>query len=378
MTTLSSSNLSSAGATLQGSFSGASGTISETGFLYGTSRGSLTNTLTASGTTSPFTATLSGLSASTTYYYQAYVKEYNASTASVETRTGSVLSFTTSAASTTTKQPGYLGCYEVPTISNLSGTKTTGTNSSRDDKWTRYNTTNAKQQVAVHTYTHPSTSKEVRNYVVLYDESKYAPLWSAFAMNSGAWPDENNGRTGSWITDPAISLTQQSGLDNASTVGYSRGHLVASNYRQSSTGQNNQTFYYSNQAPQWQNNFNSGVWSTLENNIVSNTPSGTDTLYVVTGVLYEGTTTTLPSGSVNVPIPSHFYTCLMLCSFSGDTMTSAQGCAYLFTNEAHEGGTPADGLTTIDAVEQRAGFDFFPTVPSSLQSAAESSSTALW
>ena len=37
-----------------------------------------------------------------------------------------------------------------------------------------------------------------------------------------------------------------------------------------------------------------------------------------------------------------------------------------------------EGRTTIDAIEERTGFNFFANVPSSLQDAAEKQTTALW
>ncbi len=303
-----------------------------------------------------------------------------------QTKEGAEISFTT--LSEQQVDYGYLANYEVPAIPNLSGTGTNGTVSDRDDLWYRYNTTNSQQKVAVHTFTHPYTNKRTRNYTVLYDRSKYAPLWVAYAMHSYTWKKILSGQTGGWIDDPAINLTQQSGLDNASTVGYSKGHMVSSNERQTTSEQNAQTFYNSNMAPQWQNGFNSGVWSTLEQKIVDNSPSGSDTLYVVTGVLYDSdwnTTndkpTTLRCGNLNVPIPSHFYKCLMKCSFdSYGIMTAAIGIAYLFTNESHTGAHYYDSnfVTTIDEIETLTGFEFFPNVPSNLQSQAEGTATPLW
>ena len=324
-----------------------------------------------------YSVDIASLSPSTTYYYEAFMMVSDGNGGFKEI-TSSVGSFTTPAAGTVSS--GFLTCYEVPAIGNLSGSGTSGTFTERDDTWYRYYTTNSKQQLATHTYKHPSTNKQVRNYTVLYDGSKYAPLWTAHVMHASMWPDKNVGRNEEWVSDPAINLTQQSGLDNASTVGYSRGHLVASDYRQSSVKQNKQTFYYSNQAPQWQNGFNSGVWSTLEGKVKAAAPSGRDTLYVVTGVLYEGTVKTLSSGSLSVPIPSHFYKCLMKCSFDASgTMTAASGTAFIFTNESHTGEQYNDQryISTIDAIEQRAGFDFFPNVPSSLQTNAENGTSVL-
>lgn len=484
-----SSAISATGATLRGTFNGANGAVSETGFYYGTTSGSLGSYIVASGTASPISATLSGLAPNTLYYYQAYVKEYNAATSSVSIRTGAEQSFTTKAVATSTvttsaassiqassatlsgsyegatgevaemgfywgtdpvdlehelfvdagagasgvfskgltglvdtrtyyykayvleynedtesyeyhygevlnfttlgpstMNRGYLDCYEMPELTNLTGSGVNGEYPDRDDIWYRYYTSNDNRQVITHTYSHPSkVPAKTRNYTILYDGTKYAPVWTAHAMNKGMWPDNDQGRSDAWTEDPAVTLPQQTGLDNATAVGYSRGHLVASNYRQTSKAQNKQTFYYSNQAPQWQNSFNAGVWNSLEGSVVSHTPAaGTrDTLYVVTGVLYEyvGEIPTLPSGggTLNIPIPSHFYKCLMMCTFNGSgDMTAASGCAYIFTNEAHAGQTYSDGLTSIDAIEARAGFDFFHSVPSALQTAAEAQTDSLW
>ena len=219
----------------------------------------------------------------------------------------------------------------------------------------------------------------MRNYTTFYDGSKYAPLWVAFPLHANVYSGSYN-TDGSWIDDPAIALTQQGGLDNASTVGYSRGHFDAASYRKVNKAAHHQTYYNSNQAPQYQSGFNSGVWSTMEQKILDASPStANDSLYVVVGVLYEGTTKTLPSGNIDVPIPSHFYCCVMKCSFSGGSMTSAKGEAFIYTNESHSGATynSLDFVTTIDAIEQRSGFDFFANVPSQYQTAAENGSSAL-
>ena len=375
--------MNSAGATLLGSFSGATGTISDHGFRYrkvGTSSWETVHLNGTSAKSGSFKASIDGLSANTNYEYQAFVVEYDASTGNYVDRWGTtVKTFTTPSSSITGRD--YLDCYEVPALTNLSGTGTSGTKSSWDDNWFRYYTTNSKQQVATHTFTHPSLNKQVRNYTVLYDGNRYCPLWTAAAYHSSMWANNGVERSNSWDSDPAISLTQQTGLDNASSVGYDRGHFVASADRKTTDGQNAQTFYYSNQAPQ-NSNFNGGLWNSLENKVQANYPSGRDTLYVVTGVLFEGTVQTKPSGSLNVSIPSHFYKCLMLCSFnSSGTMTDAKGIAYIYENVSYKDTgkkyNDSEFVTTIDAVESRAGFDFFPKVPSNLQSQAENGTSVL-
>lgn len=314
----------------------------------------------------------SALSPETTYYYRAYVIIGNA-----KYYYGSVLSFTTAAEGTVSQNA--LTAYEIPLVS-ISGTGSSGTYSFRDDVWYRYNTTSSTRKVVTHTVT--SGSKRVRNYTSYFDADKHAPLWVAFPMHASVY-DGSSTTSDAWMGDPAFSSLsgwEQSGLDNASTVGYSRGHFVAKSYRKLSTDAYQQTFYYTNQAPQWQEGFNKGVWSTMEQKILAASPStGSDTLYVVVGVLYEGTTKTFPSGNLNVPIPSHFYCCVMKCSFSGGSMTTASGEAFIYTNESHADETynSSGFVTTIDAIEQRSGFDFFANVPSSIQAAAENGTKAL-
>lgn len=382
------SNLSATTATLNGSFSGATGTIYDRGFYYKKSSESNWTQVglnSTTGTSGSFSTNVSGLSEGTSYQVKAYVTEWDEDQNKYVDKEGSVVTFTTQTSGSVT--PTYLSDFGMPDVSGiLSGTGTSGTYSSRGDHWFRYNTTSSNRQIAVHTYEN-STYGETVNYVVLYDATTYAPVWTAHTMNNTYWPDDDSGRTSSWTSDPAISLTQISGLDDNST--YSRGHLVASDYRQTSDYQNAQTFYYTNKAPQYQNGFNGGVWNTLEKRVKTMTPSGSSSmLYVITGVLYEDDAytpnsipKTLPSGNKNVPIPSHFYKCIMKCTLNGSgTVTAAQGIAFVYTNVSHTGESyySSQYVTSIAAIQQRAGFDFFAAVPDNLESSAESNTNHSW
>ncbi|MBO4447594.1 MAG: DNA/RNA non-specific endonuclease [Bacteroidales bacterium] len=322
-----------------------------------------------SGTSGNFTAVLSGLTPSTTYYYKAELDVWNPSASTYVTVEGEIQSFTTLAESTQPTGTGYLACYEIPAV-EVSGTHTSGSETyDSGRKWYRYNTTSSNRAVATHTWT--SNSKEMRNYTVMMDSETKSPVWCAFAMHAEAWEDNNVGRNDSWKTDPAFpSDWQQTGISGS----YSKGHLCASNYRQTTVNQNKQTFYYTNQAPQWQTSFNDGVWNQLENAVKGSMPSGRDTLYVVVGTLFEDNNTL--SG---IRIPSHFYKCLMKCSFNASgEMTAANGCAYLFTNESHSGSKYGSFITSIDAIEERSGLNFFANVPKELQDPAENNSSTIF
>ena len=366
--------VTSTSASIVGNYSGAPSTGAyDRGVYYGTSSGQLNLQAalsSSSATSGSFTIQLSSLEPGTTYYYKAYVTVYDESQGKYVDFFSNVLSFTTGGGSQTATGLQYLGGYEIPAIAlqNTSACNSSGKETYGNTLWYNYLTTNSNQMVVTHTYAY--SGKQYRNYTCLVDKTKKAPLWSAFVMHKGAYPDNGVGRTGSWTDDPGIPASWQ---QSSSTSGYSRGHFVASNYRQATGEANKQTFYKTNQALQEQNGFNGSLWAALENAVVANAPSGRDTLYVVVGVLYEDNKTL-----GGVPCPSHFYKCLMKCSFdTAGNMTAAKGCAYLYTNVAHSGHY-SQGITSIDAVEQRSGWDFYKNVPKELQDAAEAQSSALW
>lgn len=366
-------------ATVSASYSGAPSVgVYDRGVYYGTSATLLNKQAginSAEAASGSFTVPLSSLEPGTTYYVKAYVTAWDEKTSTYLDFFGEVKSFTTESGG---DQPGggsssglqYLGGYEIPAIDlqNTSACSGSGKETYGSTKWYNYLTNNSNQMVVTHTYSY--NNKQYRNYTCLVDKTKKAPLWSAFVMHKNAYPDNNVGRTGSWTDDPGIPSGWQ---QSSSTGGYSRGHFVASAYRQATGDANKQTFYKTNQALQEQNGFNGALWASLENAVIANAPTGRDTLYVVVGVLYEDNKTL-----GGVPCPSHFYKLLMKCSFGTDgAMTAAKGCAYLYTNEAHSGNY-SQGLTTIDAVEQRSGWDFFANVPKDMQDAAERQSASVW
>lgn len=372
--------------TLNAMFANLGTNVTEARFLWGTSADNLSNTLYAQDfevSSGEFHAYLPGLEGNTTYYFQAVV-QYCVDGQNYLELSGDVLSF-----KTLSDSPGgnadlqWLGCYEIPAV-NLANTTSYSrrdleTNTLEEDAyWYSYFTTNSKQRAVTHSYVY--NGKTYRNYTVLYDGDRHCPLWVAQVMHAGAYPNNKVGRNENWVYDPGIPDSwQQTGLKNASSVGYSRGHFCASSDRQTCVDANRETFYYSNQAPQWQEKFNGsgGAWYNLEQDIPE--PTGRDTLYIVQGVLFEGEIQTLTSNdNKEVSIPSHFYKLLMKCSFNASgAMTAANGVAYLFTNEQHAGGY-SSFATTIQDIEDRTGIDFFANIPSEFQEPAEEMSSQLW
>lgn len=399
LTTLAATQITGSTAVLNASFANFGTTnVQDVLFLWGESENNLLLEAYAEDfdvTSGVFHATLGSLEENKTYYYKA-IMQYCTDGVNYQPLEGEVLSFTTRSGGSSGGNSGlqWLGCYEMPYIDleNQQSYSDRGNETFGSTYWYNYKTNNSMQKVVTHTYA-DDNGKVVRNFTTLVDGNKRCPLWTAYVMHSDAYPDNNVGRIGSFNEstsyDPAIDKAWQSSgsTGDYSTANFARGHMCASNDRQATQNANKQTFYYTNQCPQKQDGFNSGVWSSLEGDIQNHTPSGRDTLYVVVGTLFENGNSGASNDGGTVARPSHFYKLLMKCSFnSSGTMTAASGVAYLYTNEDHSNDNNGNKVnyydsryvTTIDAIEQRSGFDFFVNVPEDLQEAAESQSSQLW
>lgn len=137
VTTSSASSITSSSATCGGNVTSDGGaTITQRGICYSTSSNPTTSNskVTATGTTGSFTANMTGLSASTTYYVRAYAIN------SAGTAYGSQISFTTSAASTSLSLPvsQTFGSSSLPT-----GWTTQNTGTGITERWSMSNTNKA-------------------------------------------------------------------------------------------------------------------------------------------------------------------------------------------------------------------------------------------
>ena len=354
-------------ATLSGSYSGATGTVEETGFCWGTSEGSLDNELyvdSGSGASGEFSGEVTSLSESTTYYYKAYALEYNESTSSYEYRYGSVKSFTTSAASYSTPT----GWLELPsyTTGGMSGT----TASSLSDL-----------------YLVRHSASGLRNYTALYDPETFASYWVAYPLASCYL---GSGRENNWAYDPDVPSAKQTNcVSGAYSVNiptanydnnyYSRGHQIPNADRTASTDLSDQTFYMTNITPQLQYGFNGGIWNDLETAIRGLVSAG-DTVYVVTGAAFRKKggsetvdTITNSRDGKTIPVPNYYWKVLLKVKWSGGAVTSASTIGFWLPHGDLKDESYEDPvyITSVDQIEAWTGFDFFANLSVSMQASAE-------
>ncbi len=106
-----------------------------------------------------------------------------------------------------------------------------------------------------------------RNYSLFWDQNRQIPIWVAYPLNERLIG--HGKRSGAWQYDKFMATKKQPNLkrtyQEGSVDGYIRGHLCPSNDRMR-PGMNEQTFYFTNMAPQ-DPYLNGGLWAWLEEHV---------------------------------------------------------------------------------------------------------------
>ena len=200
-----------------------------------------------------------------------------------------------------------------------------------------------------------------RNYTFLWNEEHMTADWVAYPLCEGNMGSGK--RTNTFGLCPLLPESRQPllarGYREGSGGWYSRGHQIPSAdrlYR----GANVQTFYGVNMTPQ-NDKFNGGLWNTLEGE-VRNWARKCDTLYVVSGCLYDGWDGgyVLDNAGKHVAIPTGYYKALL--ALKGKKYYAT---AFIFENRDYGSGvlTP-DMYISVSDLEDRTGLTFFPALKS--------------
>lgn len=218
-----------------------------------------------------------------------------------------------------------------------------------------------------------------RNYTVCYSSEHRCPLWVASPIHSSYKGEAS--RSDSFIFDPTLPMDIQP-LMRRSYGEFTRGHLVGSAERTSSEEANRQTFYATNIAPQLQAGFNAanGAWNNWER--FADKQSCADTLYVVTGCIFEDYTdgsgvevkalkTINKNDGEKVGVPTAYYK-VLLRTRKGSTGRSVMECsadelkcaAFVVGHYSAKGRKPtAADMMSVEELEEITGFTFFANVP---------------
>lgn len=225
-----------------------------------------------------------------------------------------------------------------------------------------------------------------RNYTIAYDTSKYATYWVAYNLKASHMGSLE--RPTKWTYDystGAPATSKQVNVDNTYATynngdGHAKGHLIPNASRNGDEEMQAQTFYYTNSVPQWQNGFNSGMWSALENAL--QTIGKSEEIFIVTGTAFkkvgESKTisyTSTPSDSgKSVPIPNYFYKVVLKVN-STSSPTSAKAIGFWFENKSYSNSEYSSYAVSVDQIEEWTGMNFFVNLSDSIEETAESNSS---
>ncbi|MCY7293998.1 DNA/RNA non-specific endonuclease [Alteromonas sp. a30] len=214
-----------------------------------------------------------------------------------------------------------------------------------------------------------SSSNTVVNraiYTLSNDRSTKFADWTAYQVKPSTIDGPSRSRT--WKADPAISssytLEPSDYTDAHAVIGTDRGHQVPlASF--SNTSYWADTNYLSNITPQ-RSELNQGPWVKLENAVRSYVRTGQN-VYVITGPLYEYYFATLPRANEGHTVPSGYFKVVATISSGGYVNASA----FIMQQTSGRSDNYCYKEVTIDEVEQRAGLNIMPSMPSFRESAVE-------
>lgn len=221
----------------------------------------------------------------------------------------------------------------------------------------------------------PSANNSKRSFSLLYDADIYHSLWVAYPLYRGIHGSGN--RTNAWgIFDPNIPEEKQLYMSRSYYGSYDRGHMLPSASRAKTTSDNYQTFYPTNMSPQL-GGLNQRKWAGIEGQ-VRNWSNGCDTLYVVTGAVFQTVdgnetveyTKCSSDSSKDVAIPNYYYKALLMYK-NKNNVKSYEAVGLWIPHKAAEGVATKSDAITIDRLEELTGLDFFPNLDDATEQAVE-------
>lgn len=198
-----------------------------------------------------------------------------------------------------------------------------------------------------------------RNYSYFYSMDDKVSLWVAYPLNRALIG--SGSRTDAWAQDPLLPASCQAYIWNGGYgSGYDRGHQLPSADRLT-PGANEQTFYATNMTPQVGAGFNQSIWADLETKVRGFSGSTlSDTLYVVTGCVVEGSTRT---ARWNTTVPTHHYKALLRYKPGAKNTVDNSGynaIAMYMENKSYSSKTfTKEYVMSVRELEKLTGVDFF-------------------
>lgn len=200
-----------------------------------------------------------------------------------------------------------------------------------------------------------------RNWSCYWDYDDHLSLWVAYPLNNSL--KGSGSRSNAWGYDALLPVDLQPNITGGSYGGgWTRGHQLPSADRLKTVAANASTFVPTNMTPQ-DYDFNAGIWASLEGQ-VRNYSSKSDTLYVVTGALFDSSTLYTGSNTgFRVKVPTHYFKALLYRGSSSYATNGFMAAGFLLPHDTSiSDGNYLDYIMSIDKLEEETGIDFFPNL----------------
>lgn len=203
-------------------------------------------------------------------------------------------------------------------------------------------------------------------YMVGYSETLANPIWVTYKVTRDK---QKYGKRPRFETDWR-TLSRVSYNDYRHS-GYDRGHMAPNYVIASCYGRaaQQQTFLMSNITPQ-KPAFNQKIWQRLEEVSADHFSQAFPTFWVVTGPIFDAKPKTLKH--TRIAIPKAFYKIFVR---PGTTDNPPIALAFIMPQTAKPTDSLMKYVTTIDAVEQQTGIDFFWQLPDHIENRLEATKT---
>jgi endonuclease G len=208
-------------------------------------------------------------------------------------------------------------------------------------------------------------------YAIGYSYIHRTPDWVSYYITKESVHGTNVPRSESFKEDLDIPTEYRSGSTDYYHSGYDRGHIAPSASIDYSREANDETFLYSNMAPQLPG-FNrnmmgySGVWGAIEDK-ERKWVKARNILYIVAGTHFEE-----PSEQINdnVGIPTAFYKIIF-------DPIRVEAIAFWMTQDLNSAHKMSEYVKTIDEIEAITGLDFLDNLNDGIEALVEQNATSL-
>jgi DNA/RNA endonuclease G (NUC1) len=225
-------------------------------------------------------------------------------------------------------------------------------------------------------------------WITRYDDDLRMPLWVAYELTKAESSAQVATRQDCFRRDSRLSSDDASFCEDYDEPLFDRGHMVPANDMKRAQSSMDNSFLFSNMAPQF-SNFNQKVWERLESKVHGWAISA-DGVHVITGAVFDRNNdgrrdddddAQRVSPRNRVAIATHFYKIIIHRRPNSKIDTISFLLPHNTLSNTNNDNYLKGKIVTIDSIETVTGIDFFPNMETQREQQIEqgkASSLSMW